>query len=297
MTSSLLEIPAQTAVVLAIVIPLVPPMIALVAPRARQALSRLVSVHSEHVPADARERRLVPRLGALYFLLLLFVLGNVIAAFYQTVADVMMDAIDPGFIARDWASIVIASPFECGWIGSLPWYGQSFLPPEGSLVYHETWSWLFFSGGITDDATFFPGAVRLVLVTAFIAGFMFLLPLASWRIRSSHHTSLFLLTTGMLTSFRGVFGCFAQAWQLLGESGYLQYGIRVVVGGQLGVVSECDLLLFLSFIIVPSSFVFAYLGARLERIHRPRSTGPRGVYSLYVLLSYWTSLLCIVTLT
>jgi hypothetical protein len=296
LASNLLEIPVQTAVALAIAVPLVPLIIALVAPRVQRAWNHIFSVGSRSSSLDARKRELVSRLGALYFSVLLFVVGNMIAAFYQSMADIMMDVIDSGFIARDWVSIAIVSPWECGWMGSLPWYGQSFLPPEGSLVYHETWSWLFFSGGITDDATFFLGAARLVLITTFISGFMFLIPLALQRVRNSRRISLFLLTTGMLTSFRGLFGCFAQAFQLVGDSSYLQYGIRVVVAGQLGVVSEFALLLFLSLVIVPSSFVFAYLGVRLERTHRLQRLGSRGVYSVHVLLSYWMSLLCIVAL-
>jgi len=226
-----------------------------------------------------------------YLLIILVLLSNTFAVFYQIVADLAMGLIDPGFVSKTWTKIVIDSPFSGAWYGTLPWYGQKFLPTEGAEIFHETWSWIFFSAGITDDASFFLGATQLVVITTMLLGLLFLIPLGVKSIRESFFTSLYLFNTGMLVTTRGVFGCFSQAWNLEFNNNYLIYGIRIVTGGQLQVTTELSVIATMLVAIFGFYFIFLYIGGKLGRVYFFEKKGAKMMFMLFISLSYWLSLL------
>ena len=196
------------------------------------------TVHSSGQDAKTHlKKQLINRYSLLLLFLMLFFVGNLLATFYHVLSDYAINIIDPEFVASTWTQIVIESPFNSGWFGTLPWYGDQFLPPEGAIVYHETWSWIFFSAGITDDSTFFMGATNIVLIMTILFGLVFLLPLLAKPIRKSFSQSLFFFITGMFVSTRGIFGFFSQAFNLEFGSSVLRYGIRLVFPGQLQVTT------------------------------------------------------------
>jgi len=234
-------------------------------------------------------KQLVNRYFLIILLLALFLVSNLLATFYHIMCDYSINIIDPGFVSSTWENIVIESPFKGGWYGSLPWYGDRFLPPEGAIVYHETWNWIYFSAGITDDLTFFTGATNIVLIMTILFGLVFLLPLIIKPIRKSFSQSLFFYLTGMLVSTRGIFGYFCQAWKLEYESSYLQYGIRLVTSGQLQVTTEAAIISNLFPIIVILFAIFVAGGGLLWKKHYPNHRRSYLLFMGYIAISYWAS--------
>ena len=297
-----LQIPAHVALVAAAALPFI---VLLLGRFSRAVSARLGAEHGDLLAKRSRSwlpgldepaRLFLHRLLVFYSLLFIFLIANTLASFYLSIADILVDIIDPGFITRTWSAIAIGSPFDSGWIGSLPWYGQGFLPPEGSLVYHETWTWLFFSAGITDDSSFFLGASRIIIISGPVLGLLFVLPLLHPRFRFSGLHSLFSFTTGMLISTRGIFGCFAQAWRLVFESEILQYGIRVVDIGSIGTSSLWSVLLVSGLLILVLGAAFVPLAARIDRKESIMILGKRVSLVTTSQIFYWGSLLCIVVL-
>jgi hypothetical protein len=236
------------------------------------------------------KREIGKRLVMIYLFIGLFFVSNFLGTFYQIVADQAMWLIDPNFTPRVLARIGFDSPFSGGWFGSFEWYGQMFLPPAGAEVYHETWNWVFFSAGMTDDPTFFFGATRSILIFTIIFGLIFILPLLKRSIRTSFFQSIFLLSSGMSILTRGIFGLFGQAWRLQCGTEYLRFGAIVVVGGQLQVITELTLLLLLVPVIL-GLFVIFLFGARwLWSVHYPEEHRPFNWLGLFVALQYWMSL-------
>ncbi len=297
-----LQIPAHVALVAAAALP----FIVLLLGRFSRAVSARLGVERGELLAkrsiswlprhDEPAGLFLHRLLVFYSLLLVFLIANTLASFYLSIADILIDVLDPGFISRTWSGITIGSPFDSGWIGSLPWYGQGFLPPEGSLIYHETWTWLFFSAGITDDSSFFLGASRIIIISGPLLGLLFILPLLHPRFRSSGPQSLFSFTTGMLISTRGLFGCFAQAWSLVFESETLHYGIRIVDIGSIGTSSLWSVLLVSGLLILVLGAAFVPLAARIDRKESIMILGKRVSLVTTSQIFYWGSLLCIVVL-
>ena len=236
------------------------------------------------------KNQLINRYSLLLLLLMLFFIGNLLATFYHVLGDYSINIIDPEFVSGTWTQIIIESPFRSGWYGTLPWYGDRFLPPEGAIVYHETWSWIFFSAGITDDPTFFAGASNIVLIVTILFGLVFLLPLLARPIRNSFSQSLFFFLTGMFVSMRGIFGYFSQAFMLEFNSTVLQYGIRLVFPGQLQVTTEAAIISTFAPVIGLLCIVFVVLGGLLWKKHYPNHRRSHLLFMVYVALSYWLSL-------
>jgi len=245
---------------------------------------------------DYLKKQIAQRLLIVYLFIGLFILSNVVGTFYQIIADHSMCIIDPGFAPREWIKIIFESPFNGGWSGSFAWYGQTFLPPAGADIYHETWSWIFFSASLTDDTTFFIGATRSILIFNMIFGLIFLLPLANKSIRKSFLPSLFLFFTGMSVITRGLFGCFGQAWSLEFGDSYLRYGIVIATRGQLMMTTELTLITFLLPVIVIIYGVFLLLGRNLWRIHYPENKQSVRWLLIFMTLHYWISLLLIMNI-
>lgn len=288
----MIELTSVQTIIIAIVIPVLSTGLSILIGHASKnrdlgLLSNLRSYVVDLANLDSVQSRLIMA----YLLVVLVLLSNTIAVFYQIVADLVMGLIDPGFVSKTWTKIVIDTPFSGAWYGTLPWYGQKFLPTEGAEIFHETWSWIFFSAGITDDASFFLGATQLVVITTMLLGLLFLVPLGVKSIRESFFASLYLFNTGILVTTRGVFGCFSQAWNLEFNNNYLIYGIRIVTGGQLQVTTELSVIATLLVAIFGFYFIFLYIGGKLGRDYFIDKKGAKMMFMLFISLSYWLSLL------
>jgi hypothetical protein len=176
------------------------------------------------------KKQLKVRLYLVYIGVGLFILSSFVAEFYHVMSDLSMNVSQGSTgIARTWSSVAFLNPFDAGWVGSLPWYGAIPLPPAYAPIYHDPWSWAFFTDTITDNPIFFESRVQVMLLLTIIIGFVFLLPLGVRTVRESFVPSLFYFTTSLLIMSRAIFGLFAQGFSL-GLGGSIQYGIMVVTG-------------------------------------------------------------------
>lgn len=237
------------------------------------------------------KRQLKVRLYLVYIGVGLFILSSFVAEFYHVMSDLSMNVSQGSTgIARTWSSVAFLNPFDAGWVGSLPWYGAIPLPPAYAPIYHDPWSWAFFTDTITDNPIFFESRVQVMLLLTIIIGFVFLLPLGVRTVRESFVPSLFYFTTSMLIMSRAIFGLFAQGLSL-GLGGSIQYGIMVVTGINFPGLDLLQLVAVIMPIILALFAVFLFIGRRLWQIHYPDDRQSRRWFTLYVSISYWLSLL------
>ncbi len=311
----LLELTISQAITIAILVPIVSVTLTVVLYQIANRnpsnrLGRFASILTKPIPLKSLQpddvesssakdvrfhvrKQLVSRYFLIVLLLVLFLVSNLLATFYQIMSDYAINIIDPEFVSSTWTNIITESPFKGGWYGTFPWYGDRFLPPEGEIVYHETWNWIYFSAGITDDSTFFMGATNIVLIMTILIGLLFLIPLVAKPIRNSFSQSLFFFLTGMLVFTRGIFGYFSQAWNLEYGSSFLQYGVRLVTSGQLQVTTEVAIISNLLPIIGILCVFFVFCGGLLWKRHYPNHRRSHLFFMVYIAISYWMSLFLI----
>ncbi|MHA2602397.1 MAG: hypothetical protein AM324_009740 [Candidatus Thorarchaeota archaeon SMTZ1-83] len=248
----------------------------------------------EDSPDGYREylrRQLKLRLYLVYLAIGLFVLGSFVAEFYHVMSDLSLHVSQGSTgIARTWSSVAFLNLFDAGWVGSLPWYGAIPLPPANAPVFHDPWSWVFFTDTITDNPVFFESRVQGMLLMSAIVGLVFLLPLGFRTVRESFVPSLFYLTTSMLMTSRAILGLFAQGLSL-GLGGSIQYGIMVVTGVNFPGLDLLQLVAVVMPIILALYAIFLFVGRRIWQIHYPSDHQSRRWFALYVSISYWLSLL------
>lgn len=237
------------------------------------------------------KRRLKVKLYLVYIAIGLFILSSFVAEFYHVMSDLSMPILQGSTgMTRTWSSIAFLNPFDAGWVGSLPWYGSIPLPPMNAPIYHDPWSWAFFTDTITDNPIFFESRVQVMLLLTILVGFVFLLPLGSRTVRESFVPSLFYFTASMLIMSRAIFGLFAQGLSL-GLGGSIQYGIMVVTGINFPGLNLLELVVVVMPIILVLYAVFLFIGRRLWQIHYPGDSQSRRWFTIYVSISYWLSLL------
>jgi hypothetical protein len=308
---TLIELTAQQSIYIALVLPLIPVLIALVFrswirrnPDSR-ILTKLSFLGRSHGNSEqtkdgeslsrAREKlqlrnQLLTTLAFVYIAVALFLVSNLIAEFYVVVGDLSFNIAQgtTGF-GRTVTSVAILNPFYGGWIGSFPWYGSFELPPYNSDVFHNTWNWVFFTAARTDNANFFGGMIEDMFYRLLPVGIVFLLPLAIRSIRESVVPSFFQLVTSMTIASRVAFGAFAQAWNLQFGDATLQYGIAVVNGEMLPVLTE--VLQYAVVFIVGIYIVYVALAVGLWKVHYPQGERSKVSYILLVSAFYWLSLI------
>ena len=238
-------------------------------------------------------RQLSYRILLIYGGIILFFLGNLIGEFYFILSDISLP-INQGSTGdlRVWNSIVFNSPFSGGWMGFFPWYGNFPLPPMYLDTFHETWGWIFFTSTITDNPAFLDSMVWSILIGSMLSGLLFLVPLLFGVIRKSFLPSMFFFSTGMLTTMKGIFSCFSQAFKLEFASGSVTYGIQTITKKNLE--STTDLLesfvLPLLFVILILFVFFVLLGHKLWRHHYPSHQFSHYWFMFYITLCFWASL-------
>ena len=222
------------------------------------------------------------RLYFVYLAIALFLVSFIISEFYQVMFDLSLPVTQgsTGEI-RTVTSVVFMSPFEAGWIGAMPWYGQ--LPaPAGLGTYHTSWSWIFITAAFTDNPDFLNSMVIVMLLISVIVGLVFLAPLASKTIRRSFLPSMFFFLTGMMVFTKTALGSAAQAIALaLGAQ--IQYGITIATGDMVpnliqGIVMGLP-------VILAMFCLFVVLGWKLWKEYYQDSVSRRW-FMFYVTMSF-----------
>ena len=231
-------------------------------------------------------REIKVRLFFVYLGIAFFLISFMISEFYEVMFDLFL-SVSQGSSEemRTVTSVIFQSPFSAGWIGALPWYGQLPLP-AGLGTYHESWSWIFFTAGITDNPDFLNSTVMVMLLISIVVGLVFLAPLASKTIRRSFLPSMFFFLTGMLVFTKTAVGCAAQAITLA-LGGQIQFGIKTVSGDMIPNLIQG---IAIGFPIVLAMFcLFIVIGWKLWKVHYSDPTSRRWfIFSITV--SFWLGL-------
>ncbi|UCH05508.1 MAG: hypothetical protein JSW05_04915 [Candidatus Thorarchaeota archaeon] len=242
------------------------------------------------------KKQLKVRLYLIYIGIVVFILSSFLAEFYHVMSDLSMPIVQGSTgITRTWSSVAFLNPFDAGWVGSLPWYGAIPLPPWNAPIYHDPWSWAFFTDTITDNPIFFEARLQIMLLLTITIGLVFLLPLGIRTVRESFVPALFYFTTSMLIMSRAIFGLFAQGLSL-GLCGSIQYGIMVVTGINFPGLDLLQLVALVMPIILGLYVVFLFIGRRLWQIHYPGDRRSRRWFMLYASVTYWLSLILMVVM-
>jgi len=227
------------------------------------------------------------RLFYVYIGIVVFLVSFLISEFYEVFLDIVLPVTqgNTGEV-RTITSVIFQSPFNAGWIGSMPWYG-SFPLPSDLGTYHEPWSWIFFTAAVTDNPYFLEQIVTVLLLFSFIAGLAFLSPLAIKTIRHSYLPSVFFFVTGMAIFTKSVFGCLAQALALFIGYTQIQYGIYIVTGEMIPNLIQAFVIGFP--IILAIFAVFILLGWKLAKVHFTDSR-MKSWFIAYIAFVYWLGL-------
>lgn len=296
-----LELTVDQATIIAIALPIVAAcLFILITPRLktgsgsklRRYLSYLItppqidtstSTTSEDDSDQAQEsgwRKTKVKIFFYYLGIALFLVSFMIGEFYEVVFDLLLP-VQQGSTGefRTVTSIVFQTPYNAGWIGSLPW--------TGLISYHEAWSWIYFTAAFTDNPDFLGSVVTALLQISIVVGFVYLVPLAIRRIRHSFLPSMFFFMTGMMIFTKIAIGGLAYALALAFGNAELKYGSLIVNGGMIPDLIE---VIAVGVPIVFAMFAFfILLGRKIWQVHYSDSKSRNG-FMTYITLSYWLGL-------
>ena len=236
------------------------------------------------------KRELVLRLFAVYLVIGVFLLANILGTYYHIMADVLNDVHQGSTgLLRTWSAVVLTTPFSGGWLGTFPWYGYGLWPPSNLDVYHEPWSWVYHTAALAGDPSFFPGMADELLVIPIIVGVILLLPLARRSVRTAFLPSILHLHISLLVLVGGLFNCFAQAFRLavLGET--LVFGLYEVSASDLNGLPSLMISLILPILFV-IFLLFLGISYKLGKGYYPESKRARMLFILNTTILYWLSL-------
>ena len=233
------------------------------------------------------------RLLLIYGGIFLVLLGSMIGEFYLILVDVSQE-ITQGISGekRVWSNIVFTSPFDGGWLGYFPWYGNFPLPPINFDTFHDPWSWILFTAARTDNPFFLNEMVWQVFYGSIFCGILFLIPLLFSFVRKSFVPSLFFFLIGMMITTKGFFSCFSQAFKLEFASGSITYGVQTITKETLQISTNLlmSFILPIFFIILIFYVFFLLLGRSLWRSHYPTHHSSYRWFVLFLSLCFWGSL-------
>ncbi len=236
------------------------------------------------------KRELALRLLAVYLVIGVFLLSNIVGTFYHIMADVLNDVSQGSSgLIRTWSAIVFTTPFSGGWLGTFPWYGYGLWPPSNLDVYHEPWSWVYHTAALAGDPSFFSGMADELIAIPIVVGVILLLPLARRSVRTAFLPSILHLHISLLVLVGGLFNCFAQAFRLdvLGET--LVFGLYEVSASDLnGLPTLMISIIFPILVII--FLMFMGLSYKLGKTHYPESKRARALFILNTTVLYWFSL-------
>jgi len=248
------------------------------------------SESTDTVPSEEKHvsiQKILSILSFAYLALFLFLIGNMLGVYYSVMGDVL-EAVNQGATGdtRLVMGIEFLDPFNAGWTGSLPWYGNYPLPLAGTNVYHDTWGWIYFTGLLWGNSAFFNNMLNEVIVFTFIMGLVFLLPLLIPPIRRSFIPSLFLFISGMYVASTSILRCLAQVLKLGYLGGTIQFGYyeQSIVGVDPTAVPI--IVGALTPFVLLFAAVFPLLGYKLWRGFYPDNRRSAVWFALYILGSY-----------
>jgi hypothetical protein len=246
--------------------------------------------NSEEPNGPNERKRYLAILGYSYLVVFLFLLVNLISEFYFLMGDAGFEVTQGSTgDVREISKIVLESPWWSGWYGNLPWYGYYPSPLAGSNLFHNTWEWTLFTAYTVDNPVFLEGAIISHTVVAVVAASFFLAPLLLRRVRNAFLPAFFLLTTGIFSYIRPMFGLFSQAFALQFEGDSLQFGASVNEGTQFIGTTAMGLMGLSLIHIVIAAMVFIGIGWFLSKRHFPDSSQSRVLIILLLILGYVSS--------
>ncbi len=239
--------------------------------------------------------QLLIRLGFVYLLICVFILGSIIATFYYIMGDLLLP-LGQGQTTdiRTWSSISIDTPFTGTWYGSFPWYGGDGFPLTDT--HENPWSWFFFIAALTDNPDFVSTMFPIMLLIPVLVSLVFLAPLAFKSLRVAFVPSLVLFVTGMVTMTSSIFRCFAEVFSLEFGSASILSGIFEVTRIELQGLTTSVILVLVPIIIL-LFVVFLLLGRKFSTIHQNENNISRNKLLLFIMCTYWMNLLSIIILT
>ncbi len=243
---------------------------------------RIRSEGSEHTDDDKEQKNAKSwrkdrvRLFFYYLGIFLFLSSFVIGEFYEVMFDLLLP-VSQGTTGetRIVLSVMFESAFNAGWIGSLPWMGVN--------VYHETWSWIFFTAAFTDNPIFLSTVIYFQSQVSIVVGVVFLLPLSIKRIRHSFFPSMFFFTTGMTIFAKASMSCLAYAVALAFGNAELEYITLTANGSMIPGLSNVIAVL-LPIVLVMLTF-FLILGRKLWSVYYSDKRSSAW-FMVYIVLSF-----------
>ncbi len=254
-------------------------------------------------------KEILKRMNLIYFIIGIFLLCSFLSELYQVLADrtllyifaQIVDGTSPP--SSVWSSVIIESPFSAGFTGFQIWYDMYPNPILFEQYYHRTWEWIFYTSGLYNNLfpnmqyEFFGQPVNtmvftyssLIMVFTIIIGTIFLLQLLWKDIRKSFFASLFFFEAGMVIGTKGVFSCFAQAWQIEVNGKLLQYGAHVI---SRSVIAAEWAILGLLPIIFGLYFLFLWIGKKIWQIHYSQTESiSKKSLLIFVSVNYFVALI------
>ncbi len=251
--------------------------------------SELDQLPDEERPAVIQHEILL-RLLAVYLLVVVFFLSNILGNFYHVLGDVAQDVGNAGSDdIRQWSAIVLNTPFSAGWVGSFPWYGYGLWPPAYLDVYHEPWNWILHTSALADNPVFFSNMAIEVLLVPIIFGSIILIPLARRSVRESFIPSYLHLNVGMMVFSSVFFNCLAEVVNLFVLSNPIAIGSYVVTAENLAWLLP-EILTFLVPGLLLMFLLFFGLSMKLGSIHYPDSKKYKWLFVGSIMLVFFLSM-------
>ncbi|MFW9953818.1 MAG: hypothetical protein ACFFD3_04620 [Candidatus Thorarchaeota archaeon] len=248
----------------------------------------------EQIPEEGRSgyisREVTLRLVAIYLVIGIFILSNIIGIYYHVMGDVLQTISNYGEEEiRLWSAIVYTTPFSGGWTGTFPWYGNGLWPLSYPETYHESWNWIFHTSAlVTGNPYFFEGVAEDLIIIPLVFCIVILIPLARKSVREAFLPSLLHLHVSMLILASTLFNCFAEAFKLAILSNPITFGEYTVGAADLnGLPSQViGVLMPLIFVVF---LVYLGISYKLAQNHYNTSKKGKWIFVANTIVLYWLS--------
>ncbi len=276
-------------------------------------LQNLISIRSRSNTSKSELRKAVgneffKRTVLIYMVLAFFLICNLFGEIYQVVIDRVLlnifvriiDGVPPP--SNIWINTVIESPFSTGFRGTQLWYGMYPNPIYSSDYFHRSWEWIFYTSALFNthfpymQYEFFGQPVNLLVISyptfiilmMLIIGSIFLLFLL-WKNIHSFNSPILFFEAGLLLGTKGIFSCFAMAWQIEVNGKILQYGAYLI--SRVDIAAQWVLLGFAP-VIIGFFFLFLWIGKKVwKKYYSETNSISKRVFLISTGIVYFTSLL------
>ncbi|NHK30358.1 MAG: hypothetical protein FK730_03340 [Asgard group archaeon] len=259
-------------------------------------------------------KEIFSRAFLIYYIIGIFIFCSFMGELYQILTDralviIFTRVIDGASPPESvWTSTVIDSPFSSGFRGYSTWYGMYPNPILPVNYFQRTWEWIFYSSGLYNNLfpnmqyeffgesvnTLVYGFSSLIIVATLLIGGLFLMQLLWKGIRKSFLASLFFFEAGMIIGTKGIFSCFATAWQIEVNGKLLQYGAYII--SRTTIAAQWVILGILP-AIIGLYFLFLWIGKKIWQIHYSESQSlSKKSFLISVSINYFAALLILLFL-